>query len=413
MFATVICRFGHFRRQTRVANYYVNPNRLFCFWKSVNRFALAASLLLLVSVTGAQPDPTGGTAALTQAAGRVAGRLLGENTAERTYRADLALEALLELGNESKRPAWRDHVFAVLARRGLQPSASVPYRTQPFGCLTFAVYRATGDATWIPEFLRESERCRFEHPRSPEGAIMHPRGAQRGGGNAILIDAMQEYAARMARAGAITGDRAWFRECIAQFRIYRTLLRDPGTGLWSQGRGWLADQPEKLSPGAWSRGHGWLLRGLTASLAEVPRDSAEFKELNACLREFEDALLPRQLPGGLWPTLLHRPPADSPPDASGSALIATAFSRAWREGWLTDDRVRVAALRAFAALPVCVDETGIVLSVSPGPGPLESEADYLVRQFPPGNDHGPFSLMFAAAEAVRLERHPGNSENGR
>ena len=159
--------------------------------------------------------------------------------------------------------------------------------------------------------------------------------------------------------------------------------------------------------------HGWLLRGLTASLAAAPRDTAEFKELRGCLRELADALLPRQLPGGLWPTLLHRPPADSPPDASGSALIAAAFSRAWREGWLPDDRVRAAALRAFAALPACVDGTGHVLSVSPGPGPLESEADYLVREFPPGNDHGPFSLMFAAAEAVRLERHPGNPERGR
>ena len=196
----------------------------------MNCFPLAVSLLLLLAITRAQANSTEGTTALTQAAGRVAGRLLQENTAERTYRADLALEALLELGTELKHPGWRDHVFAVLARRGLQPSASVPYRTQPFGCLSFAVYRATGDATWVPEFLRESERCRVEHPRSPEGAIMHPRGAQRGGGNAILIDAMQEYAARMARAGAITGDLAWFRECVAQFRIYRTLLRDPRTG---------------------------------------------------------------------------------------------------------------------------------------------------------------------------------------
>lgn len=379
----------------------------------MSAFPFVVGFLLLFSISRAQPTVAGETTALTQAAGRVASRLLQENTTERTYRADLALEALLELSTELKRPAWRDHVFAILARRGLQPSASVPYRTQPFGCLTFAVSRATGDPTWMPEFLRESERCRAEHPRSPEGAILHPRGAQRGGGNALLIDAMQEYAARMARAGAITGDPTWFRECVAQFRIYRTLLRDPSTGLWSQGRGWLADQPARLSPGAWSRGHGWLLRGLTASLAEAPRDSAEFKELCACLREFADALLPRQLPGGLWPTLLHRPPGDSPADTSGSALIATAFSRVWREGWLTDDRMRAAALRAFAALSACVDEAGVVQSVSPGPGPLESEADYLVRDFPPGNDHGPFSLMFAAAEAVRLDRRRGSPERVR
>ncbi len=343
---------------------------------------------------------------LVSAAERVARRLVEENQAERTYRADLALEALLELAAELDRPAWREHVFSVLQRRGLMPGAVVPYRSQPFGCLTFAVHRATGERGWLPEFVRQSGLASEEHPRSPEGAILHPRGAQRGGGHAMLIDAMQEFAARMARTGAVTGDAAWVREGATQFRLYRRILRDPDTGLWSQGRGWLGDEPGKLSPGAWSRGHGWLLRGLTASLAETPRDSAEFREMHALLREFADALLPRQLPGGLWPTLLLRPPGESPPDASGSAMIATAFSRAWREGWLTDTRARDAARRAFAALPDCVDQNGVVLNVSPGPGPLESEADYLVREFPPGNDHGPFSLMFAAAESVRLQRHP-------
>ncbi|MBL9200565.1 MAG: glycoside hydrolase family 88 protein [Opitutaceae bacterium] len=342
---------------------------------------------------------------LVTAAERVALRLVRENQAERNYRADLALEALLEFSAVLDRPAWREQVVSVLQRRGLKPDAVVPYRTQPFGCLTFALFRATGERGWLPEFVRQSGLCRDEHPRSPEGAVMHPRGAQRGGGHAMLIDAMQEYAARMVRTAAVTGDAAWLREGAAQFRLHRAILRDSGTGLWSQGRGWLGDQPGKLSPGAWSRGHGWLLRGLTASLAEAPLDSAEFREMQTLLREIADALLPRQLPGGLWPTLLHRPPADSPADASGSALIATAFSRAWREGWLPGPRARDAARRAFAALPACVDRDGVVLNVSPGPGPLESEADYLVREFPPGNDHGPFSLLFAAAESVRLQRH--------
>lgn len=86
-------------------------------------------------------------------------------------------------------------------------------------------------------------------------------------------------------------------------------------------------------------------------------------------------------------------------------MITTVFSRAWRAGGLTDPRTRYAAQRAFATLATCVDAAGVVWSVSPGPGPLEAEADYVVREFPPGSDHGPFSLGFAAAESLRLQRH--------
>ena len=341
---------------------------------------------------------------LVAAGERVANRFVKENHADRNYRVDLALEGWLAFGAATGQAKWRAHVFAVLAQRGMQPGSPASYRSQPFSCLTFALYRATGDRAWLPVFLGETELCRRERPRSPEGAVMHPRGSERGGGDAMLIDAMQEFAARMARAGAVSGDAGYYRESAAQFRVYRQILRDARTGLWSQGRGWLGGQPGALSPGAWSRGHGWLLRGLTAALAELPRDSAEFGELQGYLRELAGALLPLQQPDGTWHALLHRPAADSPPDASGTAMIAAAFSRAWREGWLPEARVREAAQKAFAALPAFVDAAGVVSSVSPGPGPLESETDYLVQAFPPGNDHGVFSLLFAAAESARLAK---------
>lgn len=337
---------------------------------------------------------------------RIARRILTEDNIERNYRADLALEALLELGSATGKPEYRAHVLSVLERRGVKPETRVPWRSQPFGCLTFAVFRATGDRAWLPGFLAETELCRKEIRRSPEGAITHPRGAQRGGGEALLIDAMQAYAARMTDAGAVTGEAAWSREAVEQYNLYRSLLRDSRTGLWSQGRGWVGDQPAALSPGAWSRGHGWLLRGLTACLAETPPDSAGHARLRELLHEFFEALAPLQKPDGMWPTLLHRPASESPPDSSGTAMMAAAFSRAWREGWLPDPRARDCARRAFAALPGFVDADGIVLSTSPGPGPLESETDYLATEFPPGNDHGTFAIIFAAAESARLETAP-------
>jgi rhamnogalacturonyl hydrolase YesR len=348
---------------------------------------------------------------LQSAAERVAAQVVAANKSyknvnpylSRTYTLDLTLEALLELSEVSENPAWRKHALAVIKRRGLTPATPLPYQAQPFTAINYALYRATGDHAWLPVFVRESEFWRREAARSPEGAVL-TYSRSRTHVRALLIDSVQEYGARMARCGQITGDVTFHQECVTQFRLFRQLLRNPQSGLWSQGRGWIEGKPADLSPGAWSRGHGWLLRGLTAALAATPRKSDEFRELQSLLAEFADALLPLQQPSGMWHTLLHRPPAESPAETSGTAMIATAFSRAWREKLLDDIRLRESAGKAFAALPARVDERGVVLGTSPGPGPLETEAPYLNAEFRPDDPHGAFAVLFAAAEALRLER---------
>lgn len=333
---------------------------------------------------------------------RIADRFVSENKHERNYRFDLALGALLELSTVTKEPKYRDHVLAVVAKRNWTPATQVSYREQSFICLTYGLYQASDDRAWLPVFVDESRKCRDGIARSAEGAVLHPRGRERGGGEAMLLDSMQEFVARMARAGAVSGEADFFAEAAKQIRLYRSIVRDPQSGLWHQGRGWIKDEPATISPGTWSRGHGWLLRGLTAALGAMPRDSHEYREMQATLVELADALLERQQPSGMWHCLLDRPVGASPPESSGTAMIATALARAVREGTLTGDQYRDSARRAFAALPAYVDQEGQVLSVSPGPGPLEREEPWLVESFPPGNDHGTFALMFAAAESVRF-----------
>lgn len=349
---------------------------------------------------------------LSAAAGRVAERVLRENKSydrlfnpltTHAYALDIACEGLLELARLENRPAWRAHVIGVAERRGIVPGATVAYPGQPLACLTYALYENTGDRRWLAGFVQESARWRKEAERTAEGAVLYRSRAQ-AGMRALLIDAIQEYGARMARAGAVAKDGSFVRECVEQFRVHRALLRNPATGLWSQGRGWIPERPSEISPGAWSRGHGWLLRGLTAALAATPRRSQAFEELRRCYRELADALLPLQEPGGMWRTLLHLPAAESPVDASGTGMMATAFSRAWREGLVADARLRDSAVRAFRALPAFVDADGKVLSVSPGPGPLAKEAPYRVQKFPAGDAHGTFAILLAAAESIRLER---------
>ncbi|MES2461036.1 MAG: glycoside hydrolase family 88 protein [Armatimonadota bacterium] len=341
---------------------------------------------------------------LFAAANRVTQRVMTEALTDRNYGVDLALEALLELHAVTGNDSYRQHVLDIVNRRSMHCEIPVPFEKEPFASLTYALWRCTGDDAWLRGFLQESERCRREMPVSPDGLALHPRGEQRGGGLATVIDAMQEFVCRLVRAGVASGDDSSIQTAMAQWRDSRAVLRDPQTGLWSQGRGWLTETPDALSPGAWSRGHGWLFRGLTASLRVLPPKSQAAAEFRHYLTELADAVLPLQAQDGMWHAILSRPATDSPPDTSGSAMIATGLAESVRCGWLTGERYASAARRTFAVLPGYVTADGIVLSTSPGPGPLQSEEDYLVPAFPPGNDHGTFALLFAGVEDCRA--HP-------
>ncbi len=322
---------------------------------------------------------------LGEAGDKVAEGLMNGTLEVQGYRRQLAWEGLLRLGKATRRQSYLDWVVAESAKRGLTPGSEANRRRAPFNCLVYRLYEATGDKDWLPGFIEQTRRYRREVARSPEGAILHPRGKKRGGGQAMLIDALQDSASRMAMLGRATGDDSCYEEAVRQFRLYREVVRDPKSGLWSQGRGWLED-PEALSPGAWSRGHGWLIRGMVDTLLLLPPDSRDAEELRGYLRELADALLAVQQPGGMWHCLLHRPSSQSPPETSGTALIAGNLAIAVDAGILDEQPYSEAARRAFAALPAFVDEKGVVHSVSPGPGPLSEEEPWAVEAFPPGNE---------------------------
>lgn len=329
---------------------------------------------------------------------RIGARVIEADRAWGNYTLDLALEAMLEFHRLVGAPAFRDHALGVVARRIWKPGAVIPYEAQPFCHLDYYALLATGDRRHADAFVTQTERYRREVTRSPEGAVAH-RPAEPG--RHILVDMLQDYAARMAHAGALTGDESYFAECAEQHRIYRAIVRDPHTGLWSQGRGWLED-PMALSPGAWSRGHGWILRGMVASLDALPRGSAQYDEVRDYLRELADALLPLQDNEGMWHTLLHLPHERSAPESSGTGLICHALGHAVCAGHLPGEPYGAAARRAWKGLATCVDADGIVHNACKGPGPLRGVDDYLDAPIAPGDSHGPFAVLFACASTVEL-----------
>jgi len=357
-------------------------------------FGIASLGLLVGCATSSSSAPEG-------IAQQVAERVMLRDKVWGNYSLDIALEAMLEFDRVADCPELRDYALGVVAKRGW-PGESPVYTAQPFCHLNYKVYEITEDAAYIQPFVSESERYRKEVTRSPEGAVAHYADQP---GRHLLIDQLQDYTARMAQTGKLTGDKIYFSECAEQFRIYRSIVRDPETGLWGQGRGWL-DDPMALSPGAWSRGQGWLIRGLVDSLCALPPDSAEFAEVRGYLQELAEALVAAQAPDGMWHQLVHLPPEQSAPDSTGTGLIIYNFARALDEGFLDDPCFRQSAEKAFDALVNYVTPEGVILQACPGPGPLTSIEPYLGKdgKIEDGESHGPFCVIYACAGKVLLEK---------
>jgi len=357
-------------------------------------FGILSLGLLVGCVTTSAP-------ASTEMAQRVAERVMLREQVWGSYTLDLALEAMLEFDRVADCSELRDYALGIVEQRNWKENPPA-YTGQPFCHLNYKVYEVTGDKAYLPSFISESERYRKNVTRSPEGAIAHRSDEP---GRHLLIDQLQDYAARMARTGKLTGDKTYFTECAEQFRIYRSIVRDPQTGLWCQGRGWL-DDPMELSPGAWSRGQGWLIRGLVDSLCALPRDSKEFAEVQGVLQELVDGLIAVQAPDNMWHQLVHLPPEQSAPDTTGTGLIIYNFARALHEGFLDDPAVRASAETAFDALMQYVTPEGIIAQASPGPGPLRSIEPYLGNdgKTEDGESHGPFCVIYACAGKVLLEK---------
>lgn len=362
------------------------------------RGGLASLLLLSATLAAAAPAPTPlGEAAETITRAWLTGAPLATG-----YKRALLLEAVIRLHLATGDRDGLNRAVERARELGYTAESTGVRSREPFNCLPYWLYQATGDSAWAPGIIRENVAYFQSVERSPEGAILHPRSPKRGGGHAVLIDALQDYTFRLAVLGRLTGETRYFAEAARQYDLYAGIVRDPPTGLWAQGRGW-GEDPEALSPGAWSRGHGWLIRGLVDTLLLLPPDEEAATAVRGRLEDLAQALVRVQLPSGLWPCLLHLPPEASPPEVSGTALIAGNLALAVAEGWLPDEPYARAARRAFAALPAFVEDDGTVRSVSPGPGPLSELGPWQVASFPPGDEHGPFAILFAALGETRLD----------
>ncbi|MCK4990055.1 MAG: glycoside hydrolase family 88 protein [Bacteroidales bacterium] len=315
------------------------------------------------------------------------------------YTMDITFEAMLFYDLHTGNDIYTKQVSDIMELRNRKPSDTVSYRSQPFCSYNYALYRATGNKDFVNPYVSETVRMMKEVKRTPEGAVQLRHKDK----NYVLIDYVQEYCSRMARAGSLTGDTMFYKECADQYEIYREMLRNPETGLYSMGRGWLPDKTE-LSPGAWSRGHGWLMRGIVPALEAAPPQSTSYFRLQAVLEEMADALLKVQDENGMWHQLPHLPFDKSYPETSGTGMIAYNLAVAYKKGFLKDEKYRDAALLAASELNKYVTEDGAVLGACVGPGPLRSIENYLDNPAEPDDGHGPQAIIYGMLAEIILTK---------
>ena len=314
-----------------------------------------------------------------------------------TYTLDLTVEAIINYSLLTGDSSYNRDLARFFNNRDYQQGDTVDYRKTPFSDCYFTWFLMHPDPAFKGPYIEESRKMMQDLHRTEEGAVcIHHEG-----GDYMLIDYLQLYATRMARAGFLSGDTAFYAECISQIRIYRDILRYDDSGLYSQGRGWL-DNKRLNSPACWSRGQGWLIRGMAGSLEYLPEGSSYYKELQGIFRNLCDALLSKQDAQGMWHTLPCLPLDESCPEVSGTALIAQNMAKAYRMGFLAETKYRDAALHAMQGIKDYIDRDGNISHISKGPGPLRETGPWKGKG-EINNPHGLPAVLFALTEEILIK----------
>lgn len=367
----------------------------------------AATASDIVSIPAARSAARAGLSE-REVARRIAAHFLG-NTSDKGYETDIRLEALMAIDDATADAVYLPPAKDLLRQRG---SARRNYWQEPYTSFAFEVFERDGNWDYVEPYILETRRAMSDSLRSYDGVVSiynddavkaRPEFLQyiRRDWAPIFVDNVQEYAARMAKAGWLTGDRALYREAADQLLRLRGALRDPKTGLYVHGRGFLGSR-ETLTAVNWGRGQAWVLRGLVETLSYLPPESSEAQQVHGVLQELGESLLRYQDSQGFWRQVVDRD--DSYRETSCTGLISYYFARAVKQGFLAERQYRRASRRAFRALMAQkISADGHVHGGSERTPPLPTMTDYLTRPTPIDDPHGVAGSLFAAAGQLLLE----------
>jgi rhamnogalacturonyl hydrolase YesR len=342
-----------------------------------------------------------------EAIARVTAPLLSSESHSLHYRSDLQLVALLALGDASGERRYLEFVQRVMLNRNMPPGYVRPHRSELFTSITFDLYERTRDEAYVAPFLSESRKSHADAVRAYDGAVSVCRDGLfeltestrtvdiRREWAPIVVDQIQEYVGRMAKAGWLSGAPDFYDEALSQLELFRTALRDPATGLWAHARGWF-ESADFVCVAKWGRGHAWIVRGLVEALTYLPPGSTWAQRVSTMLKEIAEPLVTYQDKMGFWHQVIDRP--ESYQETSATGMLSYYLARAVRQQFLPEEPYRAASMRALEGiLKNKVSADGAVYGGSRSTLPQPRIEDYYTWETPLNDPHGVAAVILSVA----------------
>lgn len=194
----------------------------------------------------------------------------------------------------------------------------------------------------------------------------------------------------LAKAGALTGERKYFDMAARHLWFMQKLVLRPD-GLYRH---------QASTDAAWGRGNAFPALGLALMLSDFPKDHPEFARVLDAFQQHMKVLSQFQDENGMWREVVDHPGAY--PEYSATAMIATAFLRGIRKGWLDPNSYQRLVDKAWQAILARTGSDGRVVDVCESTGTRGlSYDDYLRRAAILDRDPrgGAMALIFATEMA--------------
>jgi len=287
------------------------------------------------------------------------------------YEHGLFLKAVLKVGEASGNQrysqvvhAWLDHFITPKGRIRTYRLSEFNLDQINAGNLLLSISEHGGGGRYARaiELLRR-QLCL--QPRTKSGLFWHkniyPHQVWLDG--LYMAQPFQAGFARMSEATAI------FDDATRQLILIEQYTRDPETGLlyhgWDESRQQRWANPQSgCSPTFWGRGMGWYAMALVDVLEILPASHSDRAALTEILARLALALSRFQdTATGLWYQVVNLPDrAGNYLESSVSAMLAYAFAKAVRLGYLTEEYLPVArrAYRGLLENKIKVDAQGAI-----------------------------------------------------
>lgn len=267
------------------------------------------------------------------------------------YEHGLVVLALAAAGYPDFAVDWVDHF--------VMPDGSIrTYRVEEFNLdqvnparLIFPLYQATGESRY--ERALHLVRGQLQRqPRNASGGFWHKQIYP----HQMWLDGIYMAAPFYARYGAVFGEPHAFDDLTNQIKLCYKHTRDPRTGLlyhgWDASRTQAWANPQTgCSPCFWGRAIGWFVMAVVDILDDLPAAHPDHPVMLEILTALSGALLTYQdAATGMWCQVVDA--AGQPGnygESSVTAMLAYAFAKAARRGWLGSE-VLLAAQRAYRGL---------------------------------------------------------------